>query len=68
MLANTICGLSSHKINRRKVWDDTLNFRTDCERCGKPMIRLREGWVAFDSAKHGNTERRSRDQSEAVKA
>lgn len=61
MIANLVCGLSGHKINRRKVWHDTVNFRTDCDRCGIPMIRTFAGWEPFDEVQHQNALRTERD-------
>jgi hypothetical protein len=55
MLATAICGLTGHKINRRRVWNDNVNFRTDCERCGTAMVRDLSGWVPYDPDHHGGT-------------
>jgi hypothetical protein len=27
-----------------------VNFRTNCERCGKPLLRDAKGWREFDTA------------------
>ena len=47
MLNALICSLKGHDINRRKVWNDGLDFRTRCTRCDARLIRLDEGWVAY---------------------
>lgn len=44
MLASLRCGLSGHRINRRRVWNDGTHFRTECDRCGTPLIRDLKGW------------------------
>lgn len=43
------CSLFSHKINRNRVWFDSLHHRTICELCSKAMIRDISGWREFDS-------------------
>ncbi len=48
-MSSIICRLTSHKINRNRVWYDGLHNRTNCERCGLAMIRSVSGWRAFDS-------------------
>ena len=57
MLGNPLCGLSGHRINRRDVWYDGVHFRTDCARCGKPMVRELKGWVRHDPGEHGPIDR-----------
>jgi hypothetical protein len=41
------------------VWDDGVNFRTNCERCDKPLIRDKQGWRVFDSSRDLNPARRA---------
>ena len=62
MFATLVCGLSGHKINRRKVWHDEVNFRTDCDRCGRPMIRELSGWMPFDEEQHRDALRSERGE------
>jgi len=45
------CKVFGHKINRRRVWDDGLNYRTRCDRCDAPLIRGRDGWRPLDFEK-----------------
>jgi hypothetical protein len=45
---NLRCGLAGHKINRRRVWNDGQYFRTDCDRCGRPLVRTLSGWEPFE--------------------
>lgn len=49
MLATLICRLANHRVNRRHVWNDGLDFRTNCRRCGEPLLREASGWRRFDS-------------------
>jgi hypothetical protein len=48
-MSSIICKLTSHRINRNRVWFDKLHHRTSCERCGLPMIRDVTGWRQFSS-------------------
>ena len=54
MFDHAICKLLGHKINRRRVWNDGIDFRTTCERCDSPLIREFGAWTAFKEAQHGN--------------
>gem|GEM_PF-2534543 len=49
MLSELVCSISGHKISRRRVWQDELAFRTQCQRCGAQMIRDAAGWRKFDA-------------------
>ncbi|WP_425482326.1 DUF1660 family phage protein [Altericroceibacterium indicum] len=44
MIANFLCRYFGHKINRHRVAHDGANYRTNCQRCGQPMIRDWDGW------------------------
>lgn len=68
MLESALCGLSGHRINRRRVWHDSINFRTDCDRCGKGLIRGISGWIEFVETAHGQPDRKSREEAEALAA
>ena len=59
MFDSLICKVSGHRVNRRRVWDDGVNFRTNCERCDKPLIRDKQGWRVFDSSRDLNPARRT---------
>jgi hypothetical protein len=52
-----MCGAVGHRINRRRVWNDCVDFRTNCSRCGAPLVRDNVGWRAFDSARDENPHR-----------
>ena len=48
MFARAICKLGGHRVNRRRVWHDGVDFRTSCDRCHAPLIRdERSGWREF---------------------
>jgi len=44
-----ICKLAGHRIRRRKVWNDGVDFRTTCQRCGEALIRGDRRWRLYDS-------------------
>ena len=43
------CAMFGHKPDRRRVWNDGLDFRCPCLRCGLPMLRDLDGWRLFES-------------------
>jgi len=49
VLKRIICGIFGHRVDRRHVWFDDLDFRTNCRRCATPMVRTLHGWREFDS-------------------
>jgi hypothetical protein len=49
VLKRLYCLIASHRVNRRRVWNDRFNFRTNCERCNAPLLRDDRGWREFDS-------------------
>ena len=57
MLKPLRCMASGHKINRRRVWEDGLSYRTRCERCSIPLIKGRDGWRKFDLEADANEAR-----------
>jgi len=57
VLKSLFCRVAGHRVNRRRVWNDQLDFRTNCERCGVPMLRDRHGWREFDSERDASTMR-----------
>ena len=56
-MSSIICRLTSHRINRNRVWFDGLHHRTNCDRCGLPMIRNVTGWRPFDSTRDADPRR-----------
>ena len=63
MLKGLICSVASHKVNRHRVWHDSVNFRTNCERCGRPLLRDGKGWREFDTALDADTSRSAHPHS-----
>lgn len=59
MLESVICKARGHRVNRRRVWDDGLSYRTNCERCRVPLIRGIEGWRQFDTNRDLDSSRRA---------
>lgn len=59
MLSAIICQLAGHRVNRRRVWHDQVDFRTRCERCGTDLIRGRHGWRLFDAEQDAEPHRRA---------
>jgi len=58
MLGHIICLLRGHhEINRRRVWNDGMDMRASCRHCHTPMIRTRDDWRPFDTAKDARPER-----------
>jgi hypothetical protein len=45
------CRITRHRVNRHRVWHDRLDFRATCRRCGMPLLRDKQGWREFDSAR-----------------
>ncbi len=58
MLGSMVCKMRGHRVNRRHVWDDGMNFRTNCARCDAVLIRDREGWRTFDNNRDLDERRR----------
>ena len=42
------CRLFGHKVDRHRVWNDGIDFRTSCTRCGTALVRDQIRWRAFD--------------------
>jgi hypothetical protein len=64
MLNSVICKVTGHRVNRRRVWHDAVDFRTTCDRCNTPLIRDdREGWRPFDSDRDLLAERKAHPHS-----
>jgi hypothetical protein len=51
------CRFFDHRINRNRVWFDSLHHRTNCERCSLPMIRDITGWRAFEDDRDADPRR-----------
>jgi hypothetical protein len=57
VLRKLLCLVARHKVNRRRVWHDELNFRTSCDRCGTPLLKDTQGWREFDTDRDSNERR-----------
>jgi hypothetical protein len=44
-----LCVALGHKPDKTRIWNDNVDFRAPCRRCGTPMLRdVRKTWRAFD--------------------
>lgn len=41
------CLFGHHRIDRRRVWNDSVSMRGVCRGCGVPLIRDLNGWRLF---------------------
>jgi hypothetical protein len=64
-MSSIFCRLSSHRINRNRVWFDGIHNRTNCDRCGLPMIRDVTGWRPFDSDRDADPRREPHPNAQA---
>ncbi|KPM18144.1 hypothetical protein AAG593_04465 [Citromicrobium bathyomarinum] len=58
MLAKALCGLRGHRVDRKRVWNDGLHFRTTCARCACPLINCNHAWRPFDTEKDADVRRK----------
>ena len=65
MLMTLICSVAGHKIDRHRVWNDTINFRTNCTRCNVSLLRANNGWREFNPDSDHNIARRAHPRSGA---
>lgn len=60
-LSKPFCVLFGHRRARRRVWNDGIDLRASCIRCGTPLIRtVEQGWRRF-TAEDESPDRISRD-------
>ena len=45
---NWICRVFGHRRDSSRVWNDELDFRSRCRRCGAEMVRDLHSWREFD--------------------
>jgi hypothetical protein len=58
-----ICLIFKHKRARDKVWNDGLDFRSQCKRCQAPLIKqYGVGWRIFDPRRDANPDRLQRGE------
>jgi hypothetical protein len=64
-----LCVAFGHKPDKTRVWNDNVDFRAPCIRCGAPMLRdERKEWRLFDDDKDMLPSRKQhrRDKGERV--
>jgi hypothetical protein len=52
MFTKLLCATKGHLINRHRVWHDSVDYRTRCDRCDQEMVRDAAGWQVFDRDDH----------------
>lgn len=54
-----VCMMLGHKPDKTRVWNDNIDFRAPCARCGAPMLRdERKSWRLFDQGKDASSARK----------
>jgi hypothetical protein len=48
VLRRNLCQWFGHRVNRRKVWHDGVDFRSRCLRCDQEMLRDTARWRLFE--------------------
>ena len=44
-----LCAVLNHLPDRSRVWDDGIDFRAPCRRCGTALLKdFEQGWREFD--------------------
>jgi hypothetical protein len=66
MLSSVACKIIGHRIDRKRVWHDSIDFRTSCTRCHAQMLRGFEGWREFVDAKDDDIHRKPHPRTEAA--
>lgn len=62
-VSGALCAVIGHKIDRKRVWHDTIDFRTQCARCGGAMIREDMHWRRFHPEQDANPHRSDAKQA-----
>ena len=57
MFKALVCKYFGHKVDRHRVWNDGVDFRTSCARCGRALLRDLVGWREFDIERDSDFER-----------
>ena len=66
-MRDLVCHWFKHRIDRERVWHDTVDYRTTCQLCRRPLLREVSGWRLFDSAIDGNIARKPHPRSREPK-
>jgi hypothetical protein len=54
-----LCRVFGHKPDKTRVWNDNIDFRAPCVRCGAAMLRdERKSWRLFDEETDGASSRK----------
>lgn len=54
-----LCAVFGHKPDKTRVWNDNVDFRAPCVRCGVPMLRdEHKNWRLFDEEADGASHRK----------
>ena len=64
-----LCVVFGHKPDKTRVWNDNVDFRAPCARCGAPMLRdEHNAWRLFDDGADGVSHRKQNrhDKGEAL--
>ena len=64
-----LCVTLGHKPDKTRVWNDNVDFRAPCARCGAPMLRdENKTWRLFDHETDGLPSRKlhRHDKPEAL--
>jgi hypothetical protein len=59
------CRVFGHHRDSSRVWNDQLDFRSRCKRCGIEMVRDLHGWREFDPDNDADPNRKERHTSHA---
>lgn len=44
------CLFGQHRLDRGRVWNDSVSMRSMCRGCGVPLVRDLNGWRPFDAS------------------
>ncbi|WP_454886525.1 hypothetical protein [Sphingomonas oryzagri] len=54
-----LCAALGHKPDKTRVWNDNVDFRAPCIRCGAPMIPdERKSWRRYEQETDGISSRK----------
>ena len=57
MLTELVCKVLHHRIDRNRVWNDGIDYRTNCARCGAALLRGHHRWREFDMERDARQDR-----------
>ena len=59
------CRVFGHHRDSTRVWNDELDFRSRCKRCGVEMVRALDGWREFDPEADADPNRREHHHADS---